>query len=193
MKNVKKSILLFLGLTLALTFCKAPQKTAYTNPKSMVTLDIPCSGPEYFSDENYMRSTSAYDHINMQAGKNLANQFAIGEIAQDIESSISAVYDNYRKTIDKGQDQIYEGRFEGMTRIVTEDVKTRTRTKCEKIQQNQETEKFRFYITREVSLEEIFNKAEQAIKNDEVLKIDYDYEKFKNVFSEEMERRRNNG
>ena len=35
--------------------------------------------------------------------------------------------------------------------------------------------------------------AEQAIKNDEVLKIDYDYEKFKNVFTEEMERRRNNG
>ena len=190
MKNINKISLIFLGLTLALTFCKGPQKAPNASQKAIVDLDIPCLGPEYASDEKYMRVSQSFTHVNMAEAKKLAIRLANSQIALDLDEAISTIADDWAKTVTKDTDQNYSARMEDMTRTVVEEVSFRSRTICEKLQQNTETGKYLAYIAREVSLEELANKMDEAISQDEVLRIDYDYEKFKDQFNQEMDKRK---
>ena len=49
------------------------------------------------------------------------------------------------------------------------------------------TGKYIYYLTAEYSVADILESANKRISNDEVLKVDYDYEKFKQEFEKEMQ------
>ena len=46
--------------------------------------------------------------------------------------------------------------------------------------------KYKVYVSLELAGEEIMNAMANRIKNDDKLRIDFEYEKFKKVFEEEM-------
>jgi len=56
---------------------------------------------------------------------------------------------------------------------------------------NKDTGEYTVYISRESSVENIFSKVNQTISKEEELRVDYDYEKFKETFDKVMEKRRN--
>ena len=47
--------------------------------------------------------------------------------------------------------------------------------------------KYKVYVAIELAGNEIMNAMNNRIANDDKLKVDYEYEKFKKVFDEEME------
>ena len=53
--------------------------------------------------------------------------------------------------------------------------------------QNSADKKFTYYIAMELSGADLLTKMNEKISNDERLKIDYDYEKFKETFNKEMD------
>ena len=194
----KSSMLKFKLLTLfmvAITYScgggKVVVKEVKTTQKDVVLLIGPCEGKKFQSDDKFYRANTTYDHINRATGKALANEFAQTQISADILTVVNSVSDNYRKTVELGANQTYQARYENMARLVVEDVASSARTVCEKTTQNTVTKKYTFHVAREVSREDILKKLNNKISEDEVLKIDYDYEKFKETFEKEMEQRRN--
>ena len=60
-----------------------------------------------------------------------------------------------------------------------------TRVICEKTMKTPDG-KYKVYVSLELAGEEIMNAMANRIKNDDKLRIDFEYEKFKKVFEEEM-------
>ena len=149
-----------------------------------------CTGKDYATNDEFLRATINYKHINATEGKRLAREFAVEALASQIETIVSSVSDNYRKTVELGSEQIYEARFENLTRLVIDDSKIGYRLIVKEILQKNQQEKYIYYLTAEYSVADILESANKRISNDEVLKVDYDYEKFKQEFEKEMQRRR---
>ena len=199
MKHLTKSVLTFSSLVLILTFCKGPQtasnQTSISTPPTnsnqnlMTTIDVPCA--EFSSDDEYFRETQSFKSPNMAMAKRSAIRQAGSLLSQDLEAFISQVADDWSKQIDKDTDSEYSGRSEDMIRTVVDELKlSGFRTLCEKIQQNTQSGEYTVFVTREIAKDALLKKVDDKISDDEVLRIDYDYEKFKNQFNEEMERRR---
>jgi hypothetical protein len=62
-----------------------------------------------------------------------------------------------------------------------------TRTICEKQTKTVEG-KYKTYIAIELSADDLLNKYNERLSNDERLKADYNYEKFKDTFNAEMDK-----
>jgi hypothetical protein len=61
------------------------------------------------------------------------------------------------------------------------------KTICEKLMQTQNGT-YKTYIAIELSADELVASYNERLSKDERLKIDYDYEKFKETFDKEMEK-----
>ncbi|MBK5280311.1 MAG: hypothetical protein JJE09_15745, partial [Bacteroidia bacterium] len=61
------------------------------------------------------------------------------------------------------------------------------RTICEKLVQTKEGN-YKTYVAIELSADELVAKYNERLSTDERLKIDYDYEKFKDTFNKEMDK-----
>jgi hypothetical protein len=62
------------------------------------------------------------------------------------------------------------------------------RTICEKLVQTKDGN-YKTYIAIELSADDLVKQYNQRLSTDDRLKIDYDYEKFKDTFNQEMEKR----
>jgi len=60
------------------------------------------------------------------------------------------------------------------------------KTICEKLTKTSEG-KYKTYIAIELSAQKLVAKFNERMMKDELLKIDYDYEKFKDTFEKEMD------
>ena len=78
-----------------------------------------------------------------------------------------------------------KSRYQSLTRTVVEQGLSGTRVICEKTMKTPDG-KYKVYVSLELAGEEIMNAMANRIKNDDKLRIDFEYEKFKKVFEEEM-------
>ena len=81
-----------------------------------------------------------------------------------------------------------EQRFEQLNREVVEQQLQGVRTICEKLMSTKEG-RYKTYIALELSADDLVKEYNARLSKDEALKIDYDYEKFKNTFNEEMDKK----
>ena len=168
------------------TGCK-PKEKIPTGEKEVV---IPCSGPDYFTDSKVFRANSSGESMDMVTAKKKALANARAELAQSISTTVKVVTDNYVNSREMNNKEQVEERFESLNREVVDQTLTGVRTICEK---NVKTEgnTYKTYIAIELSADELVSKYNERLSKDERLKIDYDYEKFKETFDKEMEKRAN--
>ena len=84
-----------------------------------------------------------------------------------------------------------EQRFEQLNREVVDQTLQGVRTICEKLVQTKEGN-YKTYIAIELSADDLVKQYNERLTKDERLKIDYDYEKFKQTFDAEMAKKANN-
>ena len=80
-----------------------------------------------------------------------------------------------------------EERFESLNREVVNQTLSGIRTICEKLMKTDQGS-YKTYIAIELSADELVAKYNERLSKDERLRIDYDYEKFKETFEKEMEK-----
>ena len=112
------------------------------------------------------------------------------ELASAIESTIKSVTDNYVNSREFNNSEELEERFESLSREVVNQKLTGVRIICEKHTITPEN-KYKTYIAIELTGEEIIEAMNSRLSKDEKLKIDYDYEKFKKTFGDEMDKMNN--
>ncbi len=184
MKNLTNVSFVVLAIAASLVVgCKSKEK-APAGEKEVV---VPCSGPDYFTNNKVFRANSIGESMDQVTSKKKALTNARNELAQAINTTVKTVTDNYVNSREMNKREELEQRFESLNREVVDQTLTGVRTICEKLVQTKEGN-YKTYIAIELSADELVSKYNERLSKDERLKIDYDYEKFKDTFNKEMEK-----
>lgn len=187
---MKKPVFSYIYVIMLIAFvsmiqCKSKKDIARTVPGE-TRVEVLCSGPEFFSDDEYFRANSVAESQNQANSKRMALSNARAELAAQLEVTVKSVIDNYVQDVAVGNRSEFTQRYEGLSREVINQRLSGTRVICEELTRTTEG-MYKTYIAIELSGEEIMNAMNQRISNDERLRVDYNYEKFKDTFNQEME------
>lgn len=183
MKKLNYVSLLVLIAVALMAGCKGKEK-APAGEKEVV---VPCSGPEYFTTAKFFRANSIGESQDQVTSKKKALTNARNELAQAINTTVKTVTDNYVNSREMNNREEVEERFESLNREIVDQTLSGIVTKCEKLMKTDQGT-YKTYVAIELSAEELVSKYNERLSKDERLKIDYDYEKFKETFDKEMEK-----
>ncbi len=176
------------------TGCKSKKKiaaTPQTQPKGEVLISNYCAGEkEFMSTKKYFRASAVGESMDQMVSKKKGMSNVKGELAGLIQTTMKGVTDNYIKSSEANNVEGLEERFEGNTREVINQQLNGVRVICEKQTRTSEGN-YKTYICVEVTAEDIVKGLGNRLSADKELKIDYDYEKFKKTFDEEMRKMEN--
>jgi hypothetical protein len=184
MKTFRSSTLMLLALAAVMIVgCKSKEKL----PKGEEEVSVPCSGPDFFTTNKFFRANSIGESQDQVTSKKKALTNARNELAQAIQTTVKTVTDNYVNSREMNNREEVEERFESLNREVVDQTLSGVRTLCEKLMKTQQGT-YKTYVALELSADELVAKYNERLSKDERLKIDYDYEKFKETFEQEMEK-----
>lgn len=184
-----KKYILAIGVIPFIFSCNSTKKAAANQPvpATEVEVVIPCSGPDFFTTNKYFRANSIGESLDQVVSKRKALSNARAELAASVKTLVESVTDNYVKSSELNNHEQIEERFEGLNREVIKEELVGIKTICEKLTKTTEG-KFKTYIAIELSAQKLVDKFHERMMKDDLLMIDYDYEKFKKTFEEEMEK-----
>ncbi len=160
-------------------------------PAGETALKEYCSGDEFFSDKKHFRANALGESVDQATAKKKAMANARADLASSLQTTIQGVVDNYVNSREYNNREDVEERFEGLTREVIDQQLRGTKVICSQPVMVNSTGKYKYYIALELSGDDIVADYNERITEDEMLKIDYDYERFKETFNQEMENLRN--
>jgi len=169
-----------------LTGCKKNKEIKA--PDGEVLINEYCSGEEFFSDNEFFRSNGLGESMDQATAKKKALSNARADLASAISTTIKGTVDNYVNSREFNNVEEVEERFEGLTREVINQELKGTKTICQKAVKVTSNGNYKYYVALELSGQDLLTAMNERLGSDERLKIDYDYEKFKETFNEEMEK-----
>ncbi len=183
-----KQLLLIPALAvLTLAGCKSKKGTPVQKETGAVEITVPFSSKEYRSDENYFRAKQVGKSPDLATAKKIAFQNARAEMAANIQATVKRVTDQYTNQRSVGNTQEYENKFEELTREVVNMQMSNVKEIGEKIFKEQDNS-YSYWIAIEAGKKEVFEKLDAKISNDAKLKLDYDKQKFQQIFDAEMKK-----
>lgn len=184
MKNFRLSVFgLFALAAVLVAGCKGKEKL----PKGEEEVNVPCSGPDYFTSKTHFRSNSLGESMDQVTSKRRALTNARAELASSISTLVKTVTDNYVISREFNNKEEVEERFESLNREIVDQKISGVRTICEKLVKTSNGN-YKTYIALELSADELVSAYNERLSKDERLRIDYDYEKFKETFEKEMDK-----
>ena len=175
---------LFLAMIVVAASC-GTKKAASEAFKGDEEVFIPCSGSEFRTDKKTFRATGMGYSTDMNIARSKALQNARGELASSINITVKRVIDNYASSYQMGEDEEGKSKFEDMTRSVVNQELQGSVIICEKIMKTKD-KKYRAYVCLALDGPELVEKVNNSVSKEDKLRIDYEFEKFKEVFEEEM-------
>ena len=185
-KLTYSSLLLFALAGVVMIGCKGKEKL----PAGEKEVSIPCSGPDYFTSNKFFRANSLGESSDLVVSKKKAMDNARAELAAAIQSTVKTVTDNYVNSREFNNKEDLEERFEQLNRTIVDQTLSGIKMICEK-QVQVDKGGYRTYVAIELSASDIVQQYNENLSKDQRLKIDYDYEKFKETFDKEMEKMSN--
>lgn len=182
MKKINYCMVALLSLVLA--SCGSSKQAVAQVPQD-VAIEVPCSGPEFMTNKEYFRASAMGLSTDMSIAKKKALSSARTEIATAISSKVDVVAEDYVSSYQQGEKDESKRRMQEMSRTVAKQQLSGTRIICEKTMKSPDGN-YKVYISMELAGKEIMDAMANRMKNDDKLKIDFEYEKFKKVFEAEM-------
>ncbi len=190
MKNYFKPLsVLVLGLVLFTTGCKSKKAAEVSTPQTQGEIEVKlyCSGAEFFSTKEFFRANAVGESMDQNTSKRKALNEARTQLASSINTTIKATVDNYVNSREFNNKEEVAERFESLSREVVNQRLTGTRTICERLTKTP-TGTYKTYLALELTGMDVMAAVNERLSKDERLKIDYDYQKFKETFDKEMEK-----
>ncbi|MCG8473997.1 MAG: hypothetical protein MI784_00720 [Cytophagales bacterium] len=181
---------LFLTAGVLFNSCKSSKKVAANQPDE-VEITVHCSGVEYTSTDKFIRANSMAESADMTLSKKKARNNTLQELSSKIETTVKAVIDNYEKSVETASGEEIQKRYEALTREVVNQKISGYKTICEKVTRTRKGS-FRTYLAFEISLDALVEPLVNKLNADEKLRVDYEYEKFKKTFEDELKKEANN-
>lgn len=182
-------MVLVAGTMLIGTGCGKKKKLAEKKepPVGETAIKEYCSGDEYFSDKKHFRANALGESTDQATAKKKAMANARADLASALQTTIEGVVDNYVNSREYNNREEVEERFEGLTREIIKQRLVGVKTICSQPVMVNATGKYKYYIALELSGDDIVADYNESLSEDEMLRIDYDYERFREIFDEEME------
>jgi hypothetical protein len=177
---------------LALAGCKSKKATPVAKETGAVEISVPFSSKEYRSDENNFRAKQVGKSPDISTAKKIAFQNAKSEMAGNINSVMKRVTDQYTNQRTVGNTQEFENKFEELAREVVNLEMSNVKEIGEKIYKEPDGG-YSYWIAIEANKKEVFDKIDARISNDAKLKLDYDKQKFQQIFDSEMKKMADEG
>ncbi len=172
------------------TSCKSSKEV--TDVKNETLIEVYCSGPDYRSDKSTFRANATGESTDMEIARKKASSNSKAALASQIQTTIKGVTDNYVNSREFNNVEEVEERFEVLNREVVNQQLNNVITICEKITQTK-SGTYKCYMAIEMSVDALEEALNNKLSRDQRLKIDYDYEKYKETFDKEMEKLENSG
>ena len=182
------------GVMMLAAGCGSDRKiTQAKADEAVVITNVPCS--ECKSTADIIRSTAMRESMDQQMAKEMARSSALEDLASKINVTVKSVVDDYRKSSNINMTEEMERRFEGNTRSIVDQTVRGYRTACEKYTVSTRSDGrkiFKCYYAVEIDKEDVAKSLYQALSRDEIVRLDYDYEHFRQEFNRQMTRNDNN-
>jgi hypothetical protein len=172
------------------TSCKSSKEV--TDVKNETLIEVYCSGPDYRSDKSNFRANATGESTDMEIARKKASSNSKAALASQIQTTIKGVTDNYVNSREFNNVEEVEERFEVLNREVVNQQLNNVITICEKITQTK-SGTYKCYMAIEMAVDALEEALNNKLSRDQRLKIDYDYEKYKETFDKEMEKLENSG
>ncbi|MCX6307465.1 MAG: hypothetical protein NTY32_01080 [Bacteroidia bacterium] len=184
-KNLLKfsSLLLLAGTIVSMYSCGSTKKAAVSEDE--VLISTYCSGNEYVSNSKALRFSSIGESMDQMTAKKKAMSEARAGLAASINTKVKSVTDNYVKSGSFNNKEELLKNYEGISREVVDQSLSGVIVICEKMTKTK-AGTFKSYVCVELGGSEILQSLTNKVSNNELLKVDYNYEKFKKSFDEEM-------
>ena len=190
-RNVKTvGLIAFLAIIMIGTGCKK-KKEVTKAPDGETPITEYCSGPDFFSNKDFFRASGLGESMDQATAKKKALNNARLGLAATLNVTINSVVDNYVNSREFNNKEEIEERFEGLTREIVNQNMVGVKTICSQPVKVNTTGNIKYYVALELSGDDIVAAYHERISKDERLRIDYDYEKFKETFDAEMEKLEN--
>jgi hypothetical protein len=175
-----------IALMIGMSSCKS-SKSVPPMPKGETEVTIPCNGPEFFSKKGMIRASAVGESQDQMMSKRKAQANTREQLAATLNVTIKSVVDNYyaSRTIDNVEQA--KTKFEGLTRQVVDQQLSGVATMCEKFVTTK-TGTWKCYLAQELNGEELLQGIQKKITADEKLRLDFEYEKFRNEFNKELDK-----
>lgn len=178
-----KKITLLLGaalMVLVMASCGSNKKVA--------TANFPCpeckASTEVF---RYLGQHVASGDRQMQQARTMAANNARAELASMVEATVKTVIDNYTSEYISGDNSEFKQRTQGLARTAVNQVLRGTPVICEGTMPSTTVQGgIICFACVELTGKTVMDAIASQISNDEKLRTDFEYEKFKQVFEEEM-------
>src|SRR5882672_8875835 len=132
MKRIGSLSMIVVAITAALIGgCKSSKKDK--TPAGETEVVVPCSGPDYFTNNKIFRANSIGESMDQVTSKKKALTNARNELAQSINTTVKTVTDNYTNSREMNKREELEQRFEQLNREVVDQTLQGVRTICEKL------------------------------------------------------------
>lgn len=171
---------------LTLAGCKSKKQTIQKETGS-VEITLPFSTKEFRSDENHFRSKQVGKSPDLATAKKIAYQNAKSEMAGNINATVKRVTDQYTNQRTVGNTQEFENKFEELAREVVNLEMSNVKEIGEKTFKEPDGG-YSYWIALEADKKTVFDKLDSKISNDAKLKLDYDKQKFQQIFDAEMKK-----
>ena len=183
-KNIVKlaGICLMASLMLPMASCKSSQGAPAN--KGEEVLELYCSDG-CSTNAKAFRYFAVGESMDMMTAKNKAMTAARAGLAAAVNATVKTVTDSYAKSGNYEGKEEFLGKFETMTREVVNLQLQGTSVTCEKLTKDA-SGTYKAYVCLEYGSSELFQALNNRASSDEMIKVDYNYEKFKNTFEEEM-------
>lgn len=182
------SLLMMLAMAMFITVgtgCKKKKEIVEPKPSGEVLINEYCTGDNYMSDNETFRASATGESMSRETAKKISRSNAEDEIARTISSTLKAVTDNYVNSSKYNNKEEVTETFNNLARTVVDQQLRGAITICDKLTQK-ENGNYVSYIAVELSGADIAAAYGDQLSQDEKIKADYNYEKFKETFEEEM-------
>lgn len=177
-------------LSVGLSGCGSKEKATNVAEEEEELVTFYCDGEEYRTDKGAFRANALGESSDQMAARKKAMSNAKAALAGQIETVIKGTTDNYVNSREFNNVEEVEERFESLNREVINQQLNDVKTICQKHTRTNEG-KYKTYLAIEMNVDAVEEAFQERLSRDKQLKIDYDYEKYKETFEEEMEKLEN--
>lgn len=188
-----KRLFTYTSLLLLIASCANKKNISNNNdstPKGEVLITTYCNSEEYLSTKEHFRATGIGESMDQMAARKKARSNAQTELAKTMSSTMKVVGDNYVKSSELNNKEELTETFQEMSRTIVNQELKGSKKICEKFTKTAEGN-YKCYLALELSGLEVLAKYNEELQNNKYLKADYNYEKFKETFNEEMNKLEN--
>jgi len=187
--NIRTTLSLTAAAVFALTLAGCKGKDTLTPKQAGEITIVEYCNEEGQPDKDFFRASATGESMSREAAKKMGRSNAEAMLARSINSTIEIVTDNYVNSSSFNNKEEITETFNDLARTIVDQQLAGAPTICSHLTQKQDGN-YVFYCAVELSGADLVSKYNERLTQDERIRAEYNYEKFKETFEAEMAKQR---